>query len=91
MSSQRKIVKDAPRLYEFRKKQELGISSGEVVQVSGVYELDHRNHTQGKQYFVAKGVTLPLCPVCGKNAIFRLVEKVEHISEDPDFADGSPD
>lgn len=61
------------------------LTSGEITRYSGLYRLQHDSHTVEKEIFIRKGTQLPACHDCGNPVSFRLVRKVEHIDEDPDF------
>jgi hypothetical protein len=64
------------------------LPSGEHTKYSGIYEIeDHSHHTHRieKEIFIRKGVKLPFCSQCASSLSFRLMQKVEHINEDPDF------
>lgn len=63
-------------------------SSGQIANCSGLYRLEHKEHSVQPELLVVKGAMLPFCPTCGKVIDFHLVKKVEHIDDDPDF---SPD
>jgi hypothetical protein len=61
------------------------LGTGERTVVSGIYQvLDHPHFSEG-ELFLRKGSMLSSCPVCGEPARFRLVKKIVHIGEDPDF------
>lgn len=62
----------------------LTLESGKTTSVSGVYRCEH-NGCSEKIVWIRLGEILPACPYCGEEASFSLEEKVEHISEDPDF------
>jgi len=62
----------------------LTLESGKTTSVSGVYRCEH-NGCSEKIIWIRMGEILPACPYCGEKASFSLEEKVEHISEDPDF------
>lgn len=62
----------------------LMLESGRITPVSGVYRCEHSGCTD-KVIWIRRGEILPACPHCGKKASFSLEEKVQHISEDPDF------
>jgi hypothetical protein len=63
---------------------ELTLESGRTTPVSGVYRCEHSGCSE-KVIWIRRGELLPACPRCGKKAKFSLEEKVQHISEDPDF------
>lgn len=60
-------------------------TTGESAACSGLYQIEHNEHQFQQELFIIKGAHLPPCPVCGNTATFRLVEKIHHIAEDPDF------
>jgi len=61
-------------------------SSGQAAMVSGIYQVENHSHFPEKEFFIHEGIVLPLCPVCGLAIRFRLLQKVIHIAEDPDFS-----
>jgi hypothetical protein len=61
------------------------LSTGERAAVSGIYQVLHHPHFSEGEIFARKGAVLPSCPVCGEPATFRLVKRIVHINEDPDF------
>jgi len=61
-------------------------SSGQAALVSGIYRVEDHSHFPEREFFVHEGIVLPLCPVCGLAIRFRLLQKVIHIAEDPDFS-----
>ena len=62
----------------------LALESGRTTPVSGVYRCEHSGCSE-KVIWIRRGEMLPACPCCGEKARFSLEEKVQHISEDPDF------
>jgi len=60
--------------------------SGELAKYSGIYHLEHENGKPADELFIKKGTRLPICDECGAPVKFRLVRRLDHISEDPDFA-----
>jgi len=60
-------------------------SSGQAAMVSGIYQVEDHGHFPEREFFIHEGVLLPICPVCGLEIRFRLVRKILHIAEDPDF------
>lgn len=92
MSSQRRnSVKKRAKLYQFKSEDRGDFgrlwTSGEVIGISGIYQGEHGAHLREKQFFIQRGAQLPPCPSCGEQMHFRLIEKVGHISEDPDFGE----
>ncbi len=61
------------------------LQSGDSVPVSGVWRLDHDACRDKLELCLRKHELFPLCPSCGVSGCFRLLEEVQHISEDPDF------
>lgn len=59
------------------------LMTGDVAPTSGLYAVDHKGCSE--VVWLQNGERLPLCPGCGKHSVFLLQEKVQHISEDPDF------
>ena len=59
--------------------------TGEAAKVSGIYQVLHHPHFSEGELFIRKDSLLPSCPICGEPASFRLVKKIVHIDEDPDF------
>jgi DNA-directed RNA polymerase subunit RPC12/RpoP len=62
----------------------LTLESGRTTPVSGIYRCEHSGCSE-KVIWIRRDEILPACPYCGKRALFSLEEKVQHISEDPDF------
>jgi hypothetical protein len=62
----------------------LALESGRITPVSGVYRCEH-NGCSEKVIWIRREEVLPPCPLCGEKARFMLQERVQHISEDPDF------
>jgi hypothetical protein len=61
------------------------LTSGEQAQYSGLYGVYHESRDSRREVFIQKGTELPLCEDCGKAIKFELLEKILHITEDPDF------
>ena len=59
--------------------------TGELAQVSGVYQAEHKEHGIQVEFFVRKGTRFPACSRCDKPFHFQLVRKLDYIAEDPDF------
>jgi len=66
--------------------QPLVFASAEVVPVSGVWRSAHKRCQNISELWLRKDDHFPPCPKCGQSASFLLVEEVQHISEDADFA-----
>ncbi len=77
------------KLYEFKTlSKQSQQASGETAMVSGIYRVKHSHDpfVTRKDLLINKGAELPACAICGRPVQFRLVKKVDHISEDPDFS-----
>jgi|ERR1044071_663870 hypothetical protein len=76
-----------PVLPEQSRKQPSQISfrSGEMVPVSGIWRPDHGQHSHSEELWLRVQTPFPPCPKCGLATRFILMEKIQHISEDPDF------
>ena len=61
------------------------LRTGEPAAVSGIYQVFEHPHLAEGELFVQRGSVLPSCPICREPAQFRLVKKIVHITEDPDF------
>jgi hypothetical protein len=66
--------------------QPIAFASGEIVPVSGVWRSTHERCQNVPELWFRKDDHFPPCPKCGRAASFLLVEEVQHISEDADFA-----
>ncbi len=68
--------------------QEKGQVTGETARYSGVYMIEHNDHSAEraqKEILIVKGSVLPRCPTCNEPLRFYLLRRVDHIAEDPDF------
>jgi hypothetical protein len=65
--------------------QQIAFTSGEIVPASGIWRSSHEDCEASCELWLGKESYFPPCPVCGAAASFNLLEKVQHISEDPDF------
>jgi hypothetical protein len=61
------------------------LNSGERASHSGLYRVYHESQATDREIFILKGTELPVCENCGKEIKFKLMEKIPHIGEDPDF------
>jgi hypothetical protein len=61
------------------------LTSGERAQYSGLYCVYHEARDSKQEIFIQKGAELPVCQDCGEAINFELLEKIPHITEDPDF------
>ncbi len=60
------------------------LAPGELVEISGVYEVCH--HDEKRTTVVLLRTTIfPCCRQCGDLVRYRILNAVQHISEDPDF------
>jgi hypothetical protein len=59
----------------------------QLIPVSGIYEICHRNESRIMALLLRHDL-FPLCIQCGEEVRYRLVRRVAHISEDPDFEHG---
>jgi len=64
---------------------QISFRSGENVPVSGIWRPDHGQHSHSEELWLRVQTQFPPCPKCGLATRFILMEKVQHISEDPDF------
>jgi len=64
---------------------QISFRSGENVPVSGIWRPDHGQHSHSEEMWLRVQTPFPPCPKCGLATRFILLEKVQHISEDPDF------
>ena len=62
------------------------LRSGDRAVHSGLYRIEHANHHAKEEVYIRKGTEMPMCRDCGKALKFRLIEKIPHIGEDPDFS-----
>lgn len=60
------------------------LESGAIAKVSGLYGSDHKECSRAS-IWVQRDHKLPDCMDCGKSIRFKLLKKVQHISEDIDF------
>lgn len=63
--------------------------SGENAKHSGIYRIQHEPHQihqVEKEVFIRRGAMLPFCSQCAGGLRFRLIARVGHIREDPDFS-----
>lgn len=64
----------------------IAFASGEIVPVSGVWRSTDERCQNVPELWFRKDDRFPPCPKCGHAASFLLIEEVQHISEDADFA-----
>ena len=50
---------------------------GNLIKVSGVYKIDHRQHSLVHEATLVKGERFPLCRTCGDKVRFTLLRQVE--------------
>jgi hypothetical protein len=62
------------------------LSSGDRALHSGLYRIEHERHDAKGEVYIRKGTEMPVCRDCGEAINFRLIEKIPHIGEDPDFS-----
>ena len=68
-----------------KQPSQISFRSGEIVPVSGIWRPDHGQHSHSEELWLRVQTPFPSCPKCGLATRFILMEKVQHISEDPDF------
>jgi hypothetical protein len=64
------------------------LPSGESAKYSGIYKLEHPRkemHQAEKEIFIPQGTVLPSCNQCACTLQYKLVRRVDYITEDPDF------
>lgn len=64
------------------------LPSGERTRYSGIYKLKHPNeetHQTEKEIFIPQDTLLPCCSRCASTLQYRLVRRVDYITEDSDF------
>ena len=59
---------------------------GERAGLSGVYRAIHNGHRHDHSLIVIKGDEFPPCRFCKDSTLFLLVETVEYVTHDLDFA-----
>ena len=62
------------------------LRSGDRAEHSGMYRIEHKSRDSKEEVYIRKGTEMPVCQDCGKAIEFRLIEKIPHIGEDPDFS-----
>jgi hypothetical protein len=73
---------------QFGSYQEKCQMTGETARYSGLYLIEHSDHSADrakKEILVVKGSVLPRCSACNEPLRFYLLRRVDHIAEDPDF------
>ncbi|MBZ5504666.1 MAG: hypothetical protein LAO78_04175 [Acidobacteriia bacterium] len=68
-----------------KKFGEVAYPSGATVPTSGMWRTGHKECFNAPDLWLRRQATFPPCPGCGLDAGFHLLEKIVHISEDPDF------
>ncbi len=59
---------------------------GQCAPVSGIYRVIHNVHRAPHEVLILRGEELPMCRSCKLDVTFTLVEAVEHVTHDMDFA-----
>ncbi len=65
--------------------QQLSFRSGETVPLSGVWRPQHEGCRNPAELWIRKDELFPPCEQCGAEAMFVLLQEIQHISEDSDF------
>ena len=65
-------------------------SPGDEVKESGVYEICHADEPKATALLL-RNTFFPYCRQCGDLVRYKLIHSAPHISEDPDFTEGSAD
>jgi hypothetical protein len=60
--------------------------AGQSAPASGIYRVVHKVHRAPHEVVVLRGEELPACRSCKVDVTFMLVEAVEHVTHDMDFA-----
>jgi hypothetical protein len=59
---------------------------GERAPMSGKYEARHVEHRSSHQVLILRGEELPTCRTCKAGVRFMLIEPINHVRHDMDFA-----
>lgn len=59
---------------------------GQLAPASGIYRAVHRMHRAPHEVLVLRGEELPPCRSCRAEVTFTLVQALEHVTHDMDFA-----
>jgi hypothetical protein len=59
---------------------------GELIVISGIYEICHRDEPRVKVLLV-RNTIFPMCKRCADEVRYKMVRAAPHISEDPDFVE----
>jgi hypothetical protein len=65
------------------------LAPGELVEQSGIYEICHQDEPRAT-VILMRNTIFPYCRRCGERVRYKVLELIPHISEDPDFQEGSP-
>jgi hypothetical protein len=63
---------------------QIQFETGDVAELSAIYRSVHGG-CEPNSCWLQSGERFPVCPRCGENATYLLVQPVQHVSEDPDF------
>jgi hypothetical protein len=59
---------------------------GDTASVSGLYRVYHQGHRGDHEVIVLSGEAFPACRSCGGLVAFELLQAIEHVAHDWDFA-----
>ncbi len=65
---------------------EFACKPGHSAPASGIYRVVHKLHRAPHEVVLLRGEELPTCRSCKVDVTFTLVEAVEHVTHDMDFA-----